>query len=46
MRLAKKFRREDVLQEGKPKRMLEMYYEQTQEERDLERHLKEVSCWK
>ena len=35
MRLAKKFRREDVLQEGKPKRMLEMYYEQTQEERDL-----------
>jgi hypothetical protein len=26
--------------------MLEMYYEQTQEEWDLERHLKEVSCWK
>ena len=45
MRLAKKFRREDVLQEGKPKRMLEMYYEQTQEERDLERHLKEMSAW-
>ena len=36
MRLAKKFRREDVLLEGKPKQMLEMYYEQTQEERDLE----------
>ena len=46
MRLAKKFRREDVLLEGKPKQMLEMYYEQTQEERDLERHLKETSCWR
>ena len=45
MRLAKKFRREDVLQEWKPKRMLEMYYEQTQEERNLERHLKEMSAW-
>ena len=39
MRLAKKFRREDVLQEGKPKQMLEMYYEQNQEERDLEQCL-------
>jgi hypothetical protein len=46
MRLAKKFRREDVLQEGKPKRMLEMYYEQTQECRDLKKHLKNMSCWK
>ena len=45
IRLAKKFRREDVLLEGKPKRMLEMYYEQTQEDRDLERHLKETSYW-
>ena len=36
MRLAKKFSREDILQEGKPKQMLEMYYEHTQEERDLE----------
>ena len=36
LRLTKEFRREDVLQEGKPKQMLEMYYEQTQEERDLE----------
>jgi hypothetical protein len=26
--------------------MLELYYEQTQEERDLCRHLKEVSCWR
>ena len=46
MRLAKKFRREDVLQEGKPKRILEMYYEQTQEERDLEQHLKDICCWR
>ena len=46
IRLAKKYRREDVLLEEKPKRMLEMYYEQTQEDRDLERHLKEISCWK
>ena len=46
LRLAKKFRREDVLQEGKPRRMLEMYYEQTQEERDLEQHIKDMSCWK
>ena len=46
IRLAKKFRREDILQEAKPKRMLEMYYEQTQEDRDLKRHLKEISCWK
>ena len=46
MRLAKKFRREDVLQEWKPKHMLELYYEQPQEDRDLERHLKNISCWK
>ena len=46
LRLAKKFRREDVLLEEKPKRMLEMYYEQTQEDRDLERHLKETSYWR
>ena len=30
LRLAKEFRREDVLQEGKPKQMLELYYEHTQ----------------
>ena len=46
MRLAKKYRRKDILQESKPKQMLELYYEQTQEERDLWRYLKEVSCWK
>lgn len=46
IRLAIKYRREDVLMEDKPKQMLKLYYEQTQEERDLCRHLKEVSCWK
>ena len=46
IRLARKYRREDILQESKPKHMLELYYEQTQEERDLCQHLKEVSCWK
>ena len=34
LRLAKKFRSEDVLQEGKPKQMHKLYYEQTQEDRD------------
>ena len=46
IRLARKHRREDVLMEDKPRQMLELYYEQTQEERDLWQHLKEVSCWK
>ena len=35
MRLAKKFKREDVLLEKKPKHMLELYFEHTREERDL-----------
>lgn len=43
--LAKKFRREDILLEKKPKQMLELYYEHTQEDQDLDRHLKEVSAW-
>ena len=30
--LAKKYRREDILQERKPKHMLELYFEHTQEE--------------
>ena len=46
MRLAKKYRREDILQEVKPKQMLELYFEHTQEERDLNAHLKEVEAWK
>ena len=35
MRLAKKFKREDVLLERKPKHMLELFFEHTREERDL-----------
>ena len=46
LRLAKKFRREDVLLERKPREMLELYYEHTQEDRDLCRHLKDVACWR
>ena len=46
MRLAKKFKREDVLLETVPKQMLELYSEHTREERDLELYLKEVRPWK
>ena len=46
MRLAKKFRREDVLLEGKPKQILELYFEHIREERDLNLHMKEVESWK
>ena len=45
MRLAKKHKREDILQEIKPKQMLELYYEHTQESRDLEQYLKKMSAW-
>ena len=45
LHLAKKFKREDILQERKPRQMLEIYYGQTQEERDLLCHLKEMSAW-
>ena len=44
--LAKKHGLEHVLEEKRPKRTMELYQEHTQEERDLERHLKEVSCWR
>ena len=46
MRFAKKYRREDILQEMKPKHMLELYFEHTQEERDLNAYLMEVEAWK
>lgn len=46
LRLAKKFRREDVLQEGKPKQFLELYFEHIREERDLNLHMREVKSWK
>ena len=46
IRLAKKYRREDILQEEKPRHMLELYFEHTQEIRDLDIYLNEVSAWK
>ena len=46
MRLAKKFKREDVLLETVPKQMLELYSEHTREGRDLELYLEEVRPWK
>ena len=46
MRLARKYKREDILQEKKPKHMLELYFEHTQEERDRNAYLKEVEAWK
>lgn len=46
MRLARKYKREDILQEKKPKHMLELYFEHTQEELDLNGHLKEMEAWK
>lgn len=44
--LAKKYSREDVLQEKKPKHMLELYFEHTQEDRDFRMYMNEVSVWK
>ena len=44
--LAKKYKREDVLHERKPKQMLELYFEHTREERALNLHMKEVEAWK
>ena len=41
MRLAKKYGREDILMEEKPRNMLELYLEHTREERDLNAYLKE-----
>ena len=43
--LARKHGFKHVLQEKKCKRTLELYLEHTQEERDLERHLQEMSAW-
>ena len=43
--LARKHGLEHILEERKIRRTLELYLEHTQEERDLERHLKEMSAW-
>ncbi len=46
LRLAKKFKREYILQEKKPKEMLDLYLEHIREERDLKLYLKEMEPWK
>ena len=43
--LAKKYGRHDILTERKSKRLLELYEEQTREERDLDIHLKKMRAW-
>ena len=43
--LAHKYGFEHILCEKTPKRILELYWEQTAERRDLERHMKEMSAW-
>ena len=44
--LASKYGREHTLEEERPKRTLDHYLENTQEQRDLKRHHKEMSVWK
>ena len=44
--LAGKYSLENVLKEDKPKRTLTYYYEHTQEERDLQNHLREMESWR
>lgn len=43
--LVRKHGLEHVLEEKNPKRTMELYQEHTQEERDLERHLQEMSVY-
>ena len=43
--LARKHGREHILLEDKPQRMLEIYWGQTQEERDLQRHQEKMAPW-
>ena len=43
--LARKYGYEHILEEKSPKQTLKLYLEDTQEERDLERHLNEMSAW-
>ena len=44
--LARKHGLQHILQEAGPKQTIELYLEDTQEERDLRRHLKEMSAWR
>ena len=43
--LARKYGYKHVLEEKRPKRTMKIYWEQTQEGRDLERHLSKMSAW-
>ena len=43
--LARRYGFEHVLEEKESKRTMETYWDQNQEERDLNRHLKEMSAW-
>ena len=43
IRLAVKYRRKDVLQEQKPKRILKLYFEHTREERDFQEHFTDAA---
>ena len=45
IRLAVKYRREDILQERKPRQMLDLYLDHTQEERDLLEISGESGIW-
>ena len=44
--LARKHGQEHIFQEETPKRILEIYLEQTQEARDLERHAQAMAPWR
>ena len=45
MHLAKKYRREDVLLEKKPRHMLELYYEHTPEKSDFDTGVSKEELW-
>ena len=45
VRLAGKYGLEHILQEKEPKDVMELYYEHTQESRDMAVHMKNVSAW-
>ena len=43
--LARKHGFEHILKENRPKRTMKLYWEHTQEHRDLKRHMKKMSAW-
>lgn len=44
--LAGKYNRTDILMEKESRNLMEIYRDQTKEDRDLERHLHEMEAWK